>query len=242
MRRAWIITAAATVIVSFLWTARSARLNRSAPEGGTLELTERELALEPLLGESTALFLDLRPRRHSEADDDPMAWMNVAKLEALGFDCHVPATSPIARTHYHAITPRVAYVVLKCKDSLSAAQVNAQSRGSLTLVDAGLDVRPLRQKFPAADGHAFATAVVTPFWQDRNSRDGSLLPEPRVGGRIRLVAGRIFVPKPQSQILQQLRRRETDPERPPEAPPRFTAKVSWGTRYEPWLETVKRLE
>ena len=71
MRNSLIFAAVGIVIAANVWVLLSAQRNRSGIPGGSVELTEGELQLQPIGGESTALFLRLnwdvltsQPHRH----------------------------------------------------------------------------------------------------------------------------------------------------------------------------------
>ena len=114
-RTTLIISAAVVILFSGVWTAMMGLRNRSAATGGHLELTERELRLPPVFGDSTALFLEVLWRVQDtlvEHERAP-AWLDTAKLTELGFDCSVPVSSPHARAHYSAMASRLSYAVLR---------------------------------------------------------------------------------------------------------------------------------
>ena len=245
MKRAMVLAAAAVVVASNVWTLNLAKRNRSDATGGTVELTERELALPPMSGDSTAMLLELKWDVHSTAPEDRRSpeWLNAAKLTELGFDCHVPVTRPDARDHYAAMSTALVYVVLEFEDV--AGQTDGRDQGLTTrlfAVDAGRDARRLREKYPNPARYIITQGVVRLSWMDRSIRNGTPLAQPRLRGWIEtILPDRVFVPHPYNKALQSLRRRGTRTEPKSQTGPRFAVTVAWGSRYEPWVKGVRML-
>jgi hypothetical protein len=251
MKRTLLVLAAAgVVLVSNGWAVFSSLQNRRAPEGGRVELTERELRLPPLIGDSTALSLELNYWRGDPEDrrgDRFLDWLDAAKLAELGFDCSVPVTSPHARDHYSAARNALVYLVLQfdgetarrfLREGTDRSHRPAETR--LFVVDAGKDPRSLRKKYPDPARFIITRGVVMLELQKRGGPDDRLLPQPRLAGWIlRLAVNQVFVPTPESKLLQPLRHRPDATEEPRE--PRFAATVCWGTDYQPWIESVRLL-
>lgn len=244
MRRVLVLTAVAVVLAANAWTLIAAWRNRSAPSGGTVELTERELRLVEVPWESTATLLELRWDVVSDPPEDrgPPAWLDAAKLAELGFDCTVPVDSPGARAHYASAPPAVVFLVLEYEgDAWRQAPPDRRAKTRLFVVDAGRDARQLRDRYPDPERHVIARGVVRLSVQRRRPADGVRLARPRLQGRIETVLpSRIFVPQPYSRALEEFRHRgPPGPER--EEQPRFAVTVSWGSNYEPWVHGVRRL-
>jgi hypothetical protein len=238
------------VLVSNAWVVVSAKRNQREASGGVLELTERELGLPPMMGDSTAVSLDLGWDTYSSTRDHrgPPDWLTADKLAELGIDCRLPLTSANARHHYSTQAPVPAFLVLEYEGEAWKAATNAAalkpdtaSRTRLFVVDAARDPERLRQKYPDRGRWAIARGVVRPFFQDRNLRDGTPLPAPRLGGWIEVIPGQVFVPHPHSGVLQTLRGRDDQAERATDAEPRFAVTVAWGARAEPWVRAVRLL-
>ena len=115
MKRSLVLAAGAVVLVANAWVVVSALKNRGDAPGGTVELTERELHLQPVSKDNTAVFLALRwGLASSEPEDDGApAWLNAAKLQELGFNCSLPVESPHAAKHYNTMSPALLYVMLE---------------------------------------------------------------------------------------------------------------------------------
>jgi hypothetical protein len=245
MRRALVLAAMALVLVSSVWVLVSSARNRSDAAGGSVELTERELRLPPALGESTVLFLTLRWDVPSSDPDDDRApdWLTPAKLTELGLDCSMPATSPDAKAHYAAALAVPAYVVLEHEgETWKRARRSPHRTSRLFAVDAGREAAPLRETYRDPGRYVIAQAIVRVGLQDRDSRDGALLAEPRLHGWIEAVLpDQIFVPPPHCDLLQGLRGGWEAPEDEARREPRFAARISWGRSHEPWVESVRLL-
>lgn len=245
MRAAAVLAAAGLVMAANVGLIVSAARNRSGAAGGTLELTERELGLPPALGESTALFLELRWDVASSDPEDHRSpsWLTREKLIELGFDLGKPVTSPDAEGHYAATPPRPAYVVLELEGGAWRSAPNDSGRTTrLLAVDAGRDADALGARYPDRARHAIVHAVVRLDLKTHAPHGGPPLPEPRLRGWIAQIApGEIFVPPRYSPQLLPLRRPEEEAERMPGGEPRFAARVSWGRSHEPWIEEVTLL-
>jgi len=244
VKRLLVLAAAAIVVASSTGVLVLSARNRSGATGGTMELTERELRLPPRLGDSTAIFLELTwdvPSSGPESEWSP-AWLTPEKLSELGFDCRVPAASPEARGHYASQPPVPAYVVLEYEGEAWKRAVRRPDRTTrLFAVDAGRDAGSLRAKYPEPSLHAIARAVIGLRLQERSRRDGAPLPEPRLRGSIEMILpDRIFVPRPHSLALQDLRPAPGD-DKGSAREPRFAVKVSWGRDHTPWVEAVRLL-
>lgn len=246
-----VLAAAAVVLASHGWALLSAKKNRADTRGGTLELTERELRLPPMIGDSTALLLELNWAVPSDDPDDARspAWLNEAKLSALGFDLRVAPISPNARDHYAALSPLAVFLVLefegeawKAAERQPTTRPERRPRTRLFVVDAGRDPDRLRQQYPDGARHAITRGAVRLSLQDRPLKDGTPRSQPRLRGWIEAVLpGEIAVPPPHSKTLQTLRRREEELADRTEKEPRFTAKIAWGAGYLPWVQDVRVL-
>jgi hypothetical protein len=245
MKRILVLAAAAVVLASNAWILVSTAHNRSESTGGTVELTERELGLPPMWGDSTAIFLDLKWNVRSgdpELSRSP-DWLTLAKLGELGFDCRMPVTDPEARDRYAAVPPSPVYLVLEYEgEAWKTDPRGPEQRTRLYAVDAGLDAPRLRKMYPDPARHIVVRAVVGLRLVDRSFRDGAPFSEPRLRGSIqKLLPGHVFVPPPYSLVLQELRRRGEESEEKTGREPRFAVKISWGRDHEPWLEGVRLL-
>jgi len=245
MRRALLWTAVGVVLLANAWVLIAAWRNRREPRGGTVELTERELRLAPMLGESTVTLLNLEwaVRSESSRDQGPPAWLEEKKLAELGFDCTIPVTSPIARQHYNSLSAAPVLLVLEYEGEAGRqAQAQRKTTTRLFVVDAGREARPLRERYPDTSRHILARGLVRPFLQDREGPDDKPLAVPRLRGRVlTLLPGQIFVPRPHSRLLRQFQTADLSDREEAEREPRFAVTVSWGSNYEPWITAVRQL-
>jgi hypothetical protein len=243
MKRVLWLAAALVVLVSNAWVLVSASWNRGDAIGGTVELTERELRLQPLAGDSTAFVLELRWDVDANEPDDDGApgWLNTAKLQELGFDCRVPVDSPHAREHYRSLPPAWVYVVLEF-DGGAARKPGRRRPTRLVAVDVGHDPGQLRTRYPDLGRHIISRGVVKPFLKGRATLDGRPLSNPRLSAQIQsLQPTTLFVPPPHHRVLQDLRRHDDAKSAHEQNQPRYAATVSWGRRYEPWIRNIRLL-
>ena len=76
----------------------------------------------------------------------------------------------------------------------------------------------------------------------RHDGNGALPDTPRLEGRIDgLCPSELSVPKPVNRLLLTLQRSVPGEERKPAGEPRFSARVHWGSNYEPWVDEVRPL-
>lgn len=240
MRRVIVLFAAGLVLVADAWVLISAARNRGSSPGGTVELTERELRLPPMVGESTAILLELDwevipARGRGPQGRASPEWLDQAKLEELGFDCSLPVTHPDARRRYRFMTGSSVYLVLEYQgESWGRADPGRQAMTRLFAVDAGRNPKHLREKYPDSTRYIITRGVVWPFLEERPSSGAKQAAEPRLRGRVDIVIpNQIFVPLPHSRVLAGLRDRATSEQRQRGAAPRFAVTISWGASYEP---------
>jgi hypothetical protein len=224
------------VVLANLVALASVARNRSGEPEAELWLTERELPRAPWTDESTGVFLRLEWARSWPGSKADWPWFDRAKLEALGFDCGLPADAKDAASHYARVVPREAYVVLELDGEAFGGWVEAREaqvetppppggRGDdpretasrLVPIDAGTDPAALRRLHPDRGRRLVVPAVVSPGW-----RDGSVF------GRIRqLRLSQVHVPRDVAKGVPALRERGA-------AAPRYEVLVRFGRRLEPW--------
>ena len=245
MRRALLWTAVGIVLLANAWIVVLAWQNRREPRGGTIELTERELHLVPMLGESTVTLLNLEWDVLSEKSREkgPPGWLDDQKLTELGFDCAIPVTNAIARQHYGSMSAAPVFLVLEYQGAAwRQAQAQRKTRTRLFVVDAGRDARSLRERYPDPTRHIVARGLVRPYLQDREGSDDTPLTVPRLRGWVQtILPGQIFAPRPHSRLLAPFRSNDLSGREEEEREPRFAVTVTWGANYEPWVTAAREL-
>ena len=120
--------------------------NRSGARESTLTLTQRELvrpaswSSEP---ENSGLALRLQWRvLGKEVGDATPAWLDKAKLAALGFDVSKPVDTPEERSHYDKLLPKEVLLVLELdgpayQAALERAQQHLQKEEALLAANVG---------------------------------------------------------------------------------------------------------
>jgi hypothetical protein len=245
MKRVLVLGAAGLVVITYLLAMMAVRHNRAEALGGSAELTERELSLPPITGDSTAIALMLRWQvdgADRDHDRSP-AWLTPQRLTEFGLDCHVDATSADAHGHYSAVSAKAVFVVLEYQgDKGKVATVDADDSTQLMVVDADRDPRKLRAQYPDAARFVITRGLVRPILLNRADPDGAKQSKAQLRGRIeRIVPDLVFVPKPYAAELLGMRQRDHRTRGRQDRAPRFAAVVCWGTNFEPWLKSIRRL-
>jgi hypothetical protein len=187
--------------------------NRAGGPRDVIELSPRELDLEPRGPDNTGVTLRLRWL----AGDT--AWFDRAKLEDAGFDLQAPPGKAL---------PRQIFVVFELNGpgfqewQRAHAGVDPRFVTRLVAIDAGRDPQALRRRYP--DSRRFAIV---------RGRARLLLEPPSTPRGI--ITGveidRIHVPLPHSRVLESLPAGVS--------PPRYTVSLAFGTRQEPWVVGVR---
>ena len=246
MRRALLMFAAGLILFANVWGVLQTRRNRNEPRRGMLELTERELHLEPIGVDSTATMLRINwsVLRSGNEEYGAAAWIDAAKLQELGFDCALPLSSPSARSHYSSLPSRPVFLALEYEgDAWQNASTKAKEKTRLFVVDAALDAPRLHERYQDPQRFIICRGLVRLGFRDRDMQDGAALSTPRLEGWIEgLRPDSVFVPLPQNRVLRGLSSEGSEgPGNSVPREPRFAARVCWGANYEPWVEAVRLL-
>lgn len=245
MRRPCILGAFLVVLVANGWGIRQSIRNRADSRGGTLQLTERELSLEPVAFESSVSVLRLhwRTERTRNGRFGSAAWLDSAKLASLGFDCSVPLNSPKAQRHYSSMPPRRAFLALEYQEfPRPDAAAPRRERTGLVVVDADQSAEHLRERYADPLKYSVCRGIVR-ITLTRRDADGVLLSTPRLEGRVLgLAPSRVSVPRPANRLLVPFLRTSEEAGNTPAGEPRFSARVHWGRNYEPWVDDVRTLD
>jgi hypothetical protein len=223
MRRRGLLAAAAIVLLANAIALLGVSRNRASTLQ-TIDLTERELTLGYQGEENSGIDL------HLAASYEPtLNWFDAAKLQELGF----PAA--ISSTDDHRVWPaRPAYVAFEYDGPawqavfeqqrktplFVAANFGNQSR--LVPIDASRDPVALNTHKRLIVRATVQPGVVV--------QDGKAV----VRGRIaNILDSQIHVPLPDALALEKL------PPRPGNSdPPRYTVRLAYGARFEPWVISV----
>lgn len=235
--------AALVVLVANGWGVWQAIQNRAAAEGGTLQLTERELPLQPVFLESSVTLLRLRwtADRSGNQRFGPVSWLDQAKLSELGFDCTVPLDSPRARRHYSSMAGRRVFLALQYQGERVWQSASQEPKTGLVVVDADRNPGRLRERYPDRTKYGICRGSVRLALRTHDN-DGALLSPPRLEGRVEdLLPSLVSVPRPENRLLTTFHRTAPEGERARETEPRFSARVHWGKNYDPWIDEVQPL-
>ena len=284
MKRAWLAAAAAGVLlVTNLVALGGVWWNRQGPPEAELALSERELALPPYWrplvdreDSGVALQLDVRVAS-AEAESAPerwamygsynreAAWLDEAKLRALGFDLpHADGVAPPTE-HWHRQLPRHAFIALEL-DGPAYQRHLQQAEGWANWVRSASDediAKTLYTTRPSEDD-------ITTRLREARERDSRLYAidadrDPAalrarhpdrarvaiVGAKIRAYYGSVQVGQPNrwrgsideidvihlhvSTRWRGLIDQFVDRRHDHGNPPRYSARIAWGRKHEPWI-------
>jgi len=121
MRRHGLASAVILLLGVNVFVLSGVAYNRSGEPDALVQLTERELYPlfwdEARQEENTGISLALKWNRHAgmlrDVGSSQNTWFDQSKLEAVGFDCSVPAHSGHAEQYYGKALPRRTYAVLE---------------------------------------------------------------------------------------------------------------------------------
>jgi hypothetical protein len=240
MKRSGLIFAIAILLCTNAIALILAAQNRRGEPVQTIELTERELALQSMGQDNSGVGLRLNWHRQEEA-----AYFERAKMEAIGFDFRIPK----GRTSKHILLlPRLTYAALEYQGKAweqwsQRPEIEKQPnrpgpplRSSTTRlfpVDVSKNLLELRSRYPDQSKFLIVAAVVQAQIQDiKDPKTGTVLPDQCVGYVSAILPSDINVPLPFTKLLAPL-----NPE--PKAEPRYTVTLAYGRNLEPWITSVK---
>lgn len=240
MKRSGLILAIAILLCTNAIALILAAQNRAGGPVQTIELTERELALQKLEQDNSGVGLRLNWHRQAEP-----AYFGRAKLEAIGFDFRIPR----GRTGKDMLfLPRLAYAALEYEgkaweqwSQLPEAEKQQDRPDSprrfstthLFPVDISNNMAELRSRYPDQSKYLIVSATVEAKIQDiKDPKTGTILADQCVGYVLGILPSDINVPLPFSKLLAPLK-----PE--PAQEPRYTVTLAYGRKLEPWITSVR---
>jgi hypothetical protein len=239
MKRPCLILAFAILLAANAIALIEASRNRTRDPVETIELTERELPIQDMGQDNSAISLDLYWHRQDEE-----TYFLQDKLEALGFNFR-HAQGP---SHKDAsIMPRVAYIALELegkaweqwsqrsekKPPPSRPENRPVNHSRLFPIDAARDFSELRAHYPDSSRVLIVKALIrAQFLETKGEKS-----EGNAGGRwggyvLTLLPSMINVPLPYAKLLAPL------PPQPAKEP-RYRVTISYGRNLEPWVVSVK---
>lgn len=248
--------------------------NRAGAPDAELELTERELRYMPHGSDDSSLTLTLQWQNPApEYSYQPTAaarpdFLDLAKLEALGFDVSVPADSTQADRFYRGQRSREVFVALELDgpawrewltareavigdESQYAPEISKADRlrierdtaSRLVAVDVDRDPARLRQKFADRTKVLILPTRARAVLDDGRSRSA---PRRLRGSITSLAIENISVPHAfRSQLVARayyLGWQMAGDGTVTTAPPAFAATIRAGVYHEPWVTAVRRLQ
>ena len=274
MKSPLLLAAVALLVVSNAFVLAHVAMNRSGQPDSEIDLSARELQYQGSRSDDSSVVLTLHwentaPEYLTVGQTAPPGWFDQKKLEELGFDLSVPASSPRAQRFYVNLRSREAFVALefegpeweqwlKDRDSqfqresqyapqvsvTDRAELERQTASRLVAIDVARDPAELRRKYPDRKRVMILPALVRAMLEpDRRASPSTPARAAYLRGAItRIPVESINVPDPLSRQF------DGQPSYVPYTyegkqmkiqPPTFRATVRVGSKYEPWVTDVK---
>ncbi len=267
MKHAGWISGLALVVVTNALALWGVYQNRREGPVQTIELTERELPIAMRDPDDSSIRLRLAWRKSScqffPPPENCEYLFDRARLQDLGFDCSAAAGSdpgfryPLRREAFVVLEydgPRWQQHAEKGQSGSAAAEGGrpapsgresnrpresldgADPEGSrLFVADAGLSAETLRGKYPDARQYLIVRALIHAILEEPDDSRAAGSKPARWGGYVaQLLPPEIHVPPPFSRELASLETRRG-------GPPRYRVLLHFGSRTEPWIESVALL-
>jgi hypothetical protein len=198
----------------------------------TIQLTERELPLEPHGKEDSGLSLRLQWQRFGSPNNDQYAWLDRMKLEELGFDRQAalrdPKRPPLERPAFLALEyngPTWEQWLKAIEKDPNAVRPDASTMNSrLFVIDAARRPEQLLEKYRDPGRYVIVRGLIyvaVVNWDQATRKPGPSRLQASVS---RLLPESIHVPPSLSGGL-------------PGLGPSYTVTLSYGRRFEPWIVT-----
>jgi len=264
-----LLTAFGLLIVSNAFVLGYVAMNRSGEPDSEMQLTARELQYYGGRSDESGVALMLRwtntaPEYPTGLPGETPVWFDQKKLEELGFDLSVPASSPKAARFYENLRSREVFVALEYdgpaweawlkdreprleKETSYGPQVTLpdrleierQTTPRLVTIDVARDPKELRRKYPDRSRVMILQAVVRAKLEpeQRASQTAPLRPAYLRGAITRLAIDSINVPQPLSRRFegQSYSPWTYDGNRVKIQPPPYSVTLRVGSKYEPWV-------
>jgi hypothetical protein len=251
------IAAFALIVASNIIIFYGVFANKTGEPTSNLTLTERELQL-PFRNKNENSAISLRIN-YRTAIDNPYSrgetrWLSTKKLQTLGFDVENDMQkkgsdflNKVQKEVFLALEydgkayqDALEYATKKVEtlqeqgakgETLKRAIKELQSerlhRSRLFVIDADTDATALREKYPDKAKYIIAKGLITARYKNKAVRAN-------ISG---LSIKNIYVPFEHSGLLQTLQ-----PTRKTDNKPRYSVTLKYGTRFEPYITSLKRLK
>jgi hypothetical protein len=239
--------------------------SRSGDPDAVITMTERELPMRFTTDRDSARQLEIRA---DQAATIFLPWLGRQKLQALGFDVDALPKDNAAGAYSRQLPRRVFVVLeydgpawqdyltdLRRRHAVMEQQEDEVRRGvrvqsqvtepyvpapkdveeatsRLMAIDAGTDAAALRRTYPDRRRHIIAPATVRLQYDFRPVAE-------RITGSISLVTHSLVVPRQWRAVLDSL---GSGSPYGGTKTPRYTVTVSYGSRHEPWITAIERID
>ena len=270
-----LLSAFGLLIVSNAFVLAHVAMNRSGESDSEMQLTARELQYYGGRSDESGVLLMLRwtntaPEYPTGLPGEAPVWFDQKKLEEIGFDLSVPASSPKAARFYENLRSREVFVALEYegpaweawlkdreprleKESSYGPQVTLpdrieierQTTPRLVTTDVARDPAQLRRKYPDRTRVMLLQALVRAKLEPerRALLTAPLRPAYLRGAITRLAIESINVPQPLSRRLEgkSYSPWTYDGNRVKIEPPPYSVTLRVGSKFEPWVVDVNPL-
>jgi hypothetical protein len=270
-----LLVAVGLLVVSNAFVLAHVAMNRSGEPDSEMQLTARELQYYGGRSDDSSVLLMLRwtntaPEYPTGLPGEAPVWFDQKKLEELGFDLSVPASSPKAARFCENLRSREVFVALELEGPAWEAwlkdreprleteasyapkvaltdrlEIERQTTPRLVTVDVARDPVELRRKYPDRKRVMILQALVRVKLEpeQRASLTAPLRPAYLRGAITRLAIESINVPQPLSRRLegQSYTPWTYDGNRVKIQQPPYSVTLRIGSKYEPWVVDVNQL-
>jgi len=269
------LAAIGILVLSNAFVLAHVAMNRTGEPDAEMQLTARELQYYGSRSDESSVILMLRwqntaPEYPPGTGLEDPGWFDQKKLEELGFDLSVPASSPKAARFYQNLRSRQAYVALEfegpaweqwlAKREAEAAtelsygpqvtlpdriSIERQTTPRLVAIDVARDPAELRRKYPDRKRVMILPALVRAMLdpERRTSATAPMRPAFLRGAITRLAIESINVPEPLSRRLDGLSYSPWtyDGKQVKVVQPPYSVTLRVGSKYDPWVVHVQPL-